>query len=125
MGHISVELAKKLKAAGLVWEPRAGDFYINSRFLNTVEIVNSGMVRATEILKDGYTWCPRLDQLLVEIERRGFRWGINNLGSFGDHDVSIGLFNWEGRTYIKGQFYTDTPEDTAAQALLWILEQGA
>jgi len=68
-------------------------------------------------------WLPRLDQLLAEIERRGFRWDIGNLGCFGDHDVCIGLFDWEDRTYIKGQFYADTPEDAAAQALLWLLEQ--
>lgn len=122
----SLELSKKLKNAGLRWEPKEGDlFYPYSPFLRRHEKrlavcpfkeIISINVEADE--KDDI-FAPRLDQLLAEIEKRGYRWDIGNL----EDKPCIGLFDWETREYVMGLFYGETPTDAAGEALLWILER--
>jgi hypothetical protein len=62
-------------------------------------------------------WLPRLDQLLAEIEKRGYRWDIQMTKT----RYVCGLSTPGVRVYPDQ--YGDTPEDAAAQALLWILNQ--
>lgn len=123
---ISLETAKKLREAGSQWEPREGDWYYHADkwgkilspqpFLVDSRVLKHGKIGLSDI------FAPRLDQLLIEIEQYGYKWDIGNLGSFRDDDVCIGLFNNETRECVM-QFFGDTPEETATQALLWILER--
>jgi hypothetical protein len=136
---INRELAEKLKDAGLEWEPEFGDFAISETCNSQGIAININKYNKSYLLNllfDGgfmtentfnCLWLPRLDQLLAEIGRHGYKWDIGDLGGFGEHadHVCIGLFNGETREYVKGQFYADNPEDAAAKALLWILEEGA
>lgn len=126
MKAITLELARKLKEAGLRWEPKRGDWcYLEDAGLTEPLLVTSYKSKGWVNDEDDIVWLPRLSQLLAEIEKRGYRWDIGNLGGFGDNEekVCIGLFGWDTRQYVKGQFYADTPEDAAGKALLWILER--
>lgn len=116
---ISLEKARVLKEAGLVWGWKEGDFFIISwDSIGEIHCCWSGYSGNYHGHKDDI-WLPRLDQLLAELEKRGYRWDIGNL----EGKYLIGLFDWESREYIKGQFYADTPEEAAAEALIWILKQ--
>jgi hypothetical protein len=127
---ISLELAQKLKAAGLKWEPKKHDFCGQKGFpcriyseLSEIEI---------KFYMDEFYWLPSLSQLLAEIEARGYT------------EISLATINqckkgWvfellkQGLlpskiigSYYYPQFPTfkaNTPEEAAGQALLWILEQ--
>ena len=110
---VSFETACKLKDAGLQHEPQVGDWYalrsqepmliafkstIATQYIkltNTEDehYPNSRLMTCAEMLKEGWTWLPRLDQLLGEIERQRGAWQI------------------------------DTPDEAAASALLGLLEQ--
>ena len=123
---VSLELAKKLKDAGLEWEPKKFDLY-------TAEFTN-GSSGIFSVLYDGqnlesvtgteFIWLPSLSQLLAEIEGRGYWWdvshglvddGVNKyrLTTSKKHNTSIPLMI----------FNSETPEDAAASVLLWILER--
>lgn len=98
---ISLETAKALKDAGLVWEPKLGDLFK----------------------------LPRLDQLLAEIVKNN--WGCR-LSVLWIEDFPKGYECLLARTeeteegkweeYAQ-RFVTASPEEAAAQALLWILNQ--
>jgi hypothetical protein len=122
---ISLELAKKLKDAGLTWEPQYGDFYY-MRFgdgtLNTGEV---------EVFKKGFDctpfpeediFAPRLDQLLAEIEKYGINWELFKTweGSYCC-ELYVGSKNYNELVYTEAY---ENMEKTAGQALLWILERG-
>ena len=120
---INLETARKLKDAGLEWEPKVNDF---ACFKDRRGIVRS--VRWDEKLSlwvlvvdfdhhrdsgsyEYFTWLPRLDQLLAEIERQGWDW-IMDKGS-------MTLY----RDKEWGSQFFGVPDDAAANALLWILER--
>ena len=94
---ISLELAQKLRDAGLKWEPALGQSY--------KDVVEGGI------------WLPRLDQLQAEIEQRGWDWSMSKgLHGYGcivikDYDLSFSDI-------------ADTPEEAVGLALLWILQEG-
>lgn len=123
---ISLEIAKKLKKAGLQWEPKYGDFYYDIN-LNR-DLVNGGMVGATKIMSGCYIYAPRLDQLLAEIEERGYAYELRIVidQSSGTARIlgywicvwKIGSEQWKS----KARFHKRTPEDAAGCALLWILQ---
>ena len=122
---ISLDTARKLKDAGLKWEPKVNDF---ACFKDRRGIVRS--VRWDEKLSlwvlvvdfdhhrdsgsyEYFTWLPRLDQLLAEIEQRGYWWVLNGITClFGTDDDNH-------RTH------GDTPEQAAAEALLGILRRNS
>ncbi len=83
---ISLESAKKLKDAGLKWEPQWGDvFNIPSVFSDGITmLMDANMIESYRRKEPEdnwpdaifrYIWFPRLDQLLAEIEKRG--WDID------------------------------------------------
>lgn len=123
---LSLETAKKLKETGLEWEPKECDFYYRTwnpgcsseytcREILTEDELESGLCK-------GDTFAPRLDQLLAEIEKV-FDWNIGSREFWPDKPkYCMGLFGDDGQ-YIKGQFYGHTPEEAAAEALLWILKE--
>ena len=119
---ISLETAKKLRDAGLEWKPQEGD-YIRYFDGNLISILTCGDV-AFEDLKD-CIFAPRLDQLLSEIEKRGYWWEI------GHRIVDVGKIHkykiWVSKKHQNNanrSLMSDSPEEAAAQALLWILKEG-
>ena len=129
-GRRRIEIFERLKDAGLVWEPKAKDVYWDGRAevvifdVNKYNIIgnfvgNGGIItpRRKEFL-DKMVFAPRLDQLLAEIERRGYWFSLARESE--GHNYSVMLWQAGGRI---GIFYAATPEEAAAQALLWILEK--
>jgi len=118
---ITLELAKKLKAAGLDWEPKGHDCCA----LNDMEWLFGSLPEDFRRFSnwDKLIWLPSLSQLLAEIEARGYSWDCKCLPLRPECDpeyrCEIGGFG-TFRTPIWG----DTPEEAAGLALLWILEQG-
>lgn len=115
---ISLETARKLKDAGLEWRPQRGDWYYSG---SNIEV--NIYVRPNEKVPESIYYAPRLDQLLAEIEKRGYRW-----------DLFITAYGWYKlllATPKKLYFDIDKfdggslPDEAAASALLWILEDKA
>lgn len=124
---ISLEKAKALKEAGLAWEPERGDRYYAVGCANG-EIKYIGLI---DRLPFGYfcdivaVFAPSLSQLLAEIEKRGYCWKLyKNYTKFLTGFYDIALYQ---KSAINQRYHTpfavDTPEDAAADALLWILGQ--
>lgn len=118
---LSLELVKRLKELGLEWEPQRGDWYYNhhgyvSGTTTTLDLLNEVTVLIQSISRDYANrtvhFAPRLDQLLAEIEKRGYKWGLLYEGQ-----ISVS----KGTNYKT--FDADSPEEAAAAALIWILEQ--
>lgn len=118
---ISLETARKLKEAGLQWEPQMGDFLYYFTVLGTtvtwrISVISEDDNEDSNIviyIDDGdWIFAPRLDQLLAEIEKRGWKWSI-----VPSRNRYCLIF-----TTVK-QFVADSPDEAAALALLWILEQ--
>lgn len=117
---ISLELAKKLKAAGLKWEPKQGDCYWDVDYKKVRHTGRPGKL----LWVSWHIWLPSLSQLLAEIEARDYQWNLcKNTMRFknGYYDIAIyqGGIPWAYHT----PFAVDTPAEAAGQALLWILEQ--
>ena len=110
---ISFEIAKKLKAAGLKWEPKHGDCYAETNGL--IDLYWSMTVKSPEDTRL-QIWLPRLDQLLSEIENRGYGWDLRAIAC---DEYRCDLLN------SHYMFSAMSPEKAAADALLWILEQAA
>jgi hypothetical protein len=110
---ISLELAQKLKAAGLKWEPKKHDFCGQKGFpcriyseLSEIEI---------KFYMDEFYWLPSLSQLLTEIEARGWKWGMDIWAGKCSMQVSNG--------HKRFNLFDNTPEEAAGVGLLKILEQ--
>jgi len=115
---ISLELAKKLKNAGLRWEPKNGDFFTTPG-TNLIQCAITP-IRNIEYATSKVVWLPRLDQLLAEIEKRGYVYDLHFSVLSGIRCYWCVLKQDDCCWYAKS---ADTPEDAAGQALLWILEQ--
>ena len=126
---LSLETAKRLKKAGLVWEPETCDtYYWPRKFDNPVKVMH----RDFDLLKKeqdtkGIVWAPRFDQLLAEIERREYAWIIGRTERKYRGHLYYGelanIQNPEDSECYEQFFDADTPEQAAAEALLWILER--
>ena len=118
---ISLETARKLKEAGLKWEPditggtSEGDWYYWSD--GRLDVLGHRDYHVLNHLET-ITWAPRLDQLLAEIERRECWYSLAR-ESGGDN---YSLMLWKAHCGIE-IFYAATAAQAAAQALLWILEK--
>jgi len=131
---VSLELAKKLKDAGLVWEPKEGDrlYYddklelLNKENLESARRLHNLTARHQEYQDMAPVFAPSLSQLLAEIEGRGYRSAL----------VSNDMAKWPAKwncdivkpeSFIDCLVYrvwADTPDDATALALLHILEVG-
>jgi hypothetical protein len=132
---ISLSTAKKLRDAGLRWEPKEGDYcYYDEKLdllagenlASTVKLHNL-ITKNPEYQDMGPIWVPSLDQLLGEIEARGFRWDVSkysreHLASDKDRSGAYGC-QVESSTDVI-EFTADTPEEAAGRALLWVLTEG-
>ena len=128
---ISLVTAQKLKDAGLEWIPKYGDMCyqkynegLKSEHIKLIAVVENSLT-CSEI------FAPRIDQLLAEIEERSWYYRIDSwtnpvvemrysCTAQKYHNESI-----YGEIIKTKQFYADSPEEAAAQALLWIMEQEA
>jgi len=134
MSHVSLELARKLKEAGLRWEPKICDLYYSPDAPNGWENIPIRVLHENyELLKQeqkekGILWAPRLDQLLAEIEAQRYQWSLHYIADFNRYHVFLKILKnnlpMEDFLRIDYDVYADTPEDTTGQALLWILERG-
>ncbi len=180
---IKLKTAKKLKNAGLIWEPKNGDYFAVTD--EEKELREQGEIASTNIYvisgekhlvkelggrmvffdghlcardggcrtnstacycmnKTGYNpdinvfsvaswdkklWLPRLDQMLAEIEKRNYRYEIISkykkytLLLYGWDDGVAEIDFGDGWYPITDFHNNDSPDEAAAQALLWILEQ--
>ena len=137
---LSLETAKKLKDAGLQWKPQVGDWfytqsgnlefvafksslaaeYIKTTNGNNEHYPNSRLMTGAEIMQEDFVFAPRLDQMLVEIEKRGWTWMLYAPNDEGKYGIDIG----NGSIYDNNKtILADSPDEAAAQALLWILER--
>ena len=132
---LSLETAKKLKEAGLEWEPKEGDFIYYPSYCAETEFAlgvlgDNDMGKCKEETLDYvYTgeWiiAPRLDQLLAEIEGQEYSYTIRY--RLLKHDrLSDGYeFTLIRPMFAKNFKSEESPEEAAAAALIWILEQEA
>ena len=135
---INLEMARKLKEAGLEWEPQKGDLVYHSEAEESFNITAGDMedfVQATRIDKEyAYSiaiFLPRLDQLLAEIEKRGYSWEMRTVIDesqsvrFNAKNIAYWIHVWktghiEWEDGFKRTF--TSPSNAAASALLWIYE---
>jgi len=125
---LNLELARKLKEVGLKWEPKFGDHYIIPAVFEEGlhEVMDTKQVMSyhknpkewEESIND-FVFAPRLDQLLAEIEKRGYFMDL--LGPYNTGEWRIIL----GGSVSDPHFYADTPEEAAAAALIWICLKGS
>ena len=124
---ISLEMAQRLKTAGLKWEPKFGDYYI------IPAVFDEGILQMMDIRQvmsyqknpeeweesiNSFVFAPRLDQLLAEIEKRGYTWSLE-LTDEGKYVINI----FKGAQGVCCKI-ADSPEEAAAEALSWVLEGG-
>jgi len=124
---ISLELAGKLKSAGLEWETEQFDMYLFKLGEGIPEQVGCLWDKTSEDEgffwnvrdDDRVTWLPRLDQLLTEITKRGYGYVLESTAHLG-HCISL----WHPNPDVSccNVEQEDSAEDAAAKALLWILE---
>ena len=115
---LSLNKAKELKSAGLVWYPEVGDMV----YLWTVDQVVIGCPTPSKVLLNRWTdpkptaeciFAPSLSQLLAEIEKR---------------DELVQIASRSGGGWLCGigcgakYFFADTPEGATAAALIWLME---
>lgn len=121
-------LALDLKEIGLQWDPSIGDHYYHHGYLDSVspfDCTRVSVLAASD--HKNVIFAPRLDQLTQEIEKCGYWWSLSPSAHDGTKfkgymieicDVEyIGKEEESWHTIIE-----DTPEEVAAQALLWILK---
>ena len=113
---ISLEMARKLRDAGLEWEPLAGDFYSWCGRNWLVDFCQTSQAEILARQPDPALWLPRLDQLLAEVEKGNYEWCLEQARD--QYRLSL----WFDQACVY-EFRSDTPDDAAGQALLWILSQ--
>ncbi|MCK9326810.1 MAG: hypothetical protein M0P69_15060 [Bacteroidales bacterium] len=128
---ISLEKAKALKEAVVAYnKSELNAFYrIRDQFDNMIDepyIVHLvASHHARDEIGEWFTFVPRLDQLLAEIEARGYVWAVE-VGACEAKAVTMYAVSISINLYWVSpkEFRADSPEDAAADALLWIIEKG-
>lgn len=93
---LSLETARELKEAGLEWEPQFGDFYYT--YHNALAVAEKTYPCGNEwvtIRHEIMTFAPRLDQLLAEIERRGYGYELGKAGARNKRRYRLLLYEWD------------------------------
>ncbi|NLK52374.1 MAG: hypothetical protein GX295_08015 [Syntrophomonadaceae bacterium] len=133
---ISLELAQKLKAAGLKWLPQKGDYFTfepeivpKSPGKSMTITITSGTHCLNNMCKVGrYTrfnppnsiWLPDLEQLQTEIATRGGQVRLEPITGREPVKYQCTL-RYENQE--KDHFTGLEPEEAVGQALLWLLQQ--
>lgn len=140
MRTVSLELAKKLKEAGLQWEPKEGDVFSDQydnvdRVFAVTAKDNCGdfILFSNEDWKGigkgihckylkRYFWLPTLADLLEWLEGRGYSYQLYD--NYPCSEKIIRLYGREpGDLVCLVRLSAATNEDAAAKAVLWVLEQ--
>ena len=111
---ISLELAKKLKEAGLEWEPQEGDAYHDSAS-DTIYYSQYPPLESANYIR--FTWLARLDQLLAEIRELGYKWFVET--DTERYFIRVVEIKKPNNFHV---IFSDSPANAAAEALLWIYE---
>ena len=122
---ISLEMAKKLKEAGLEWNPDIGDifFYDEEHWdsLSLNDVINGEFKgEILDYIEEEWLFAPRLDQLLAEIEELGYSWFTET--DTERYFIRVVEIKKPNNFHVV---FLDTPEEAAAEALLWIYERRA
>ena len=122
---IGLEKARALKEAGLVWEPKKHDLstLLDAPWLDgPVSLRSVTAESAKEWANDErIVFMPRLGQLLAGFKARGCGYSLDYVPGKGER---ISIWQDEDCEDVK-HFAADTPEDAAADALLYLLGQEA
>jgi len=135
---ISLETAKRLKEAGLEWKVQLGDslyFHVHiggewaEGFIETRDI--EYWEETQENIEDGnWIFAPSLDQLLKDIEKAGYLWTMGTPASLetmkheGDYMIGVIIPCGEEEIPEDQVFISNSRDEAAAEARIWILEQG-
>ena len=132
---ISLEKARALKEAGLVWEPDIGDMiYVNGeygsvihvnqddngKYILIVYVTAGGVTHYLNVYKHDWIWLPRLDQMLAEIEARGYFPRLRKIAGAG-YVLTFYAANGKDHVTLMEFISAKTWEDAAADALLWLM----
>lgn len=123
MRTVSLELAKKLKEAGLQHQITYGDWYL--AWLPTEEIYLQKPVLYDYTACGPYEediWLPTLADLLEWLEGQGWRYKLS-LHYNNKYCIQLCASNILSYWMWGDGFYADICEDAAAKAVLWVLEQ--
>lgn len=129
---ISLELAEKLMKH-VEWEIAAGmcisrlyNQGLKKEYREEIYLCGDELIHYEEC--NGDIVFPSFSQLLAEIEGRGYGWETGKTErKYKGYNYYTELSNMKNINDIEcydKSFGADTPEDAAAQALLWILERG-
>lgn len=126
---LTLDLARKLRDAGLVWEPKQYDFLrltVMDKGL-TICLTDDYSVKAYQkeepnFRKKHRLWLPSLSQLLAEIEGRGYEYRQEYKKAYGLNDYHC-LISEKGKDKYFG-WGADTHEEATGLALLHILGGG-
>ncbi len=129
MRTVSLEMAKKLKEAGLQHQIVYGDWYL--AWLPTEETYLQKPVLYDYTAYGPYEediWLPTLSDLLEWLEGRGYVVDITQPLIFEKDSPYFICDIWEKSTISEywehvGTFEANSREDAAAKAVLWVLEQ--
>lgn len=110
---ISLELARKLKEAGLEWEPQRGDWY----YFGDDGELHLLRVATPRPVPEVVYFAPRLDQLLAEIRELGYKWFVET--DTERYFIRVIEIKKPNNFHV---IFSDSPTDAAASALLWIYE---
>lgn len=108
---IAPETAKKLKEAGLIWEPRTGDVFIPEDFPDGV-FVNSG----DRIPEPGDVWLPDVEEMVNRIT--GLGWDMLISFQHGECRVKI----WKAGKTAQSAGRAEDFADLVGKALLHALK---
>ena len=126
IGMISLELSKKLKEAGLEWEPKLGDHYIIPAVFEVGlhEVMDTKQImsyhknpKEWEESIRGFVFAPRLEQLLAKIRELGYKWFVET--DTERYFIRVVEIKKPNNSHV---IFSDSPANAAASALLWIYE---
>jgi hypothetical protein len=128
MRTVSLEMAKKLKEAGLQHQIVYGDWYL--AWLPTEETYLQKPVLYDYTAYGPYEediWLPTLSDLLEWLEERGYYWSMHRIvWGDGTNKYLTTVYEMDvqtGHLEEVQRFVSNTPEDTVAKAVLLLLEQ--
>jgi hypothetical protein len=119
---LTVESAKALRKAGLQWEPKADDHYywIEAEGRPVLDCISNAEMfchsyQITQAARtEKFIFAPVLEQLLAELKKHS---------EFVKITWLVMDKKWDCVIDARQQFLADSPEEAAAEALLWVLKK--
>lgn len=127
---LSLETSKKLREAGFPQSFAHYDRVYYEGFMQSV--IDFDHDNGNKVWITGYNipvnisscvFAPDLDQMLAWIEAKGYAYSLFNTLPYYRFSLSKIMGEFLDSRQIK--FQADSPEEAVAQAVLWIIEQGA